>query len=114
MDDELGPGRVGGHDVDQAVAVEVAEVERPPLLAAGRQRVEAQPAPAGVVVVGAQGQDPGPARLLLDRQQLGARLAVDLAEGVGPERLDGEPLLGAVLAACRRRTGPGSGRRCRR
>ncbi len=101
IDVELRVGRVGGDDVGQPVAVEVAQVERAAAGVAVRQRVEEQAAALGrlVVVHDVEGVDADPARLLLDREQLGAGLAVDLAEGVGPERLEREPLLGAEGAA---------------
>ena len=54
--------------------------------------------PASSVLGVVERQDLGAARLALDRQQLRARLAVDLAEGDRPGRLDEEPLLGAELA----------------
>ena len=101
VDVELGVGGVGDDDVDQAVAVEVAEVERAPAGVAVGERVEEEPAAAGAVVVvdDVERVDADAAGLLLDRQQLRAGLAVDLAEGVGAKRLEREPLLRAECAA---------------
>jgi len=108
--------RVGHHDVGQAVAVQVADRQRPAALIPRGERIEDQPsALAGVVLLHLiEREHPGPARLRFDGQELVAPLAVDLGKGDGLGRLDEEPLLRPELAPGRRESESGRGPRCRR